>query len=145
MKLHCKNLGIVMFLVALAAVVQGQNEYENCTTNYFVLEEAVFKTNDNLFTLTTTFYPPERNNPLYVSVTYKALDTNTTVKYQWSSAVLYHIVPPHIIRYLSLLFCYIEDNRIVDLELELPEECESLIQNSNASDFLLIFTQRVIF
>ena len=143
MKLHSKNLGILMFFVALAAVVQGQSEYENCTTNYFVLEQAIFKTNDNLFTLTSTFYPPDRNNPLYVSVTYKALDTNTTVNYRWSSAVLYHIVPPHIIRYLSLLFCYVEDNRIVAFELELPEGCEGLIQN--ASDFLLIFTQRVIF
>ena len=146
MELHCRNLEIVMFLITLVAVVQGQSEYENCTTKYSVFEEAVFKTNDNLFKLTTTFYPPDKNNPLYVNVTYKVLETNTTVNYRWSSATLYHIIPPRIIRYLSLLFCYIEDNRIVDLELELPEECEDLIQNhSNTTDFILIFTQRVMF
>ena len=152
MELHRWNPGIakvVFFTVvaALATVAQGQSEYENCTTNYSVFEQAVFKTSDNLFKLTTTFYPPDKDNPLYVSVTYNVLNTNESVNYRWSSASMYLTIPPHTIRYLSLLFCYIEDERIEELELEIPEECERLIQTnnnySNASNFLFVFTHRV--
>ena len=149
MEQFCRNPGVVkLFFIAIAAlatVAQGQNEYEDCATNYSVFERAVFETNNNLFKLTTTFYPPDKDNPLYVSVTYKFLDMSETVNYRWSSASLYHIIQPHIFRYLSLFFCYIEDNRIVDLELELPGECENLTQTSysNASNFLFIITHRV--
>ena len=144
MELYCWNPGIaVMVLIAiavLATLTQGQSEYEDCATNYSVFENAVFKTNNNLYKFTTTFYPPDKYNPLYVNVTYRFLDTNTTVSYQWSSASLYHIIQPRTFRYLSLLFSYIEDSRIVDLELELPGECES----TDARDFLFVITQRVI-
>ena len=149
MELHRWNPGIVtvVFFTVLATVAQGQSEYENCTTNYSVFEQAVFKTSDNLFKLTTTFYPPDKDNPLYVSVTYNVLNTNESVNYRWSSASMYLTIPPRTIRYLSLLFCYIEDERIEELELEIPEECESLIQTnnnySNASNFLFVFTHRV--
>ena len=124
---------------------QGQSEYEDCATNYFVFENAVFKTSNNLFELTTTFYPADKYNPLYVNVMYRFLDTNTSVNYQWSSASLYHVIQPRTLRYFSILFCYIEDNRIVDLELELPGECESLKFkcSNNASNFLFVITQRV--
>ena len=142
---------MLLIVAALVTVAQGLSEYENCTTNYSVLEKAILKTNNNLYTLTTTFYPPNKDNPLYVRVTYKFLNTSdsmvlNTTDYRWSSASLYLTIPPHTIRYLSLLFCYVEDDRIVELELELPGECESLIQtlNSNASDFLFVITHRVI-
>ena len=135
-------MAVVVF-IALAIVAQGQREYEDCVTNYSVFEEAVFKTNNNLYKLTTTFYPPDKDNPLYVSVTYKFLNTSESVNYQWSSASLYLTIKPSTIRYLSLFFCYIEDDRIVELELELPGECENLTQ-TNASNFLFVFTHRVI-
>ena len=155
MEQYCCKPGVAKLIfiaiATLATIVQGQSEYEDCATNYSVLERAVLNTGNNLFKLRTTFYPPDKNNPLYVSVKYKFLNTSnsTTLKtadYRWSSASLFHTIPPHTIRYLSLLFCYIENNRIVDLELELPGECENLTQNSyfNASDFLLIITHRVI-
>ena len=121
MELHCRNLGILMVIfIALATVTQGQSEYEDCAINYSILEEAVFKTNNNLYELTTTFYPPDKDNPLYVSVTYRFLNTNESVNYHWSSASLYFTIQPNTIQYLSLFFCYVEDDRIVDLELELP-------------------------
>ena len=147
MALNCWNAKTFLIIIAaLAAVAQGQSEYENCTTNYSVFERAVFKTNNNIFKLTTTFFPPDKDNPLYVSVTYKFLDTSESVNYRWASASLYHIIHPRTFRYLSLLFCYIEDTRIVELELELPGECENLTQisHSNASNFLFVITQRVI-
>ena len=153
MALHC-TIGITMMLiiatVALATVAQGHSEYEDCATNYSVFERAVFKTGNNIYKLTTTFYPPDKDNPMYVSVTYKFLNTSdstvmNTIDYRWSSASLYFTIPPHTIRYLSLFFCYVENDRIVDLELELPSECENLTQisYSNASNFLLVITHRV--
>ena len=154
MALNCWNPGIVktfLIVAAVATVAQGQSEYENCTTNYSVLEKALLKTNNNLYRLTTTFYPPNKDNPLYVSVTYKFLNTSdstvlNTTDYRWASASLYLTIHPHTISYLSLLFCYVENDRIADLELELPGECENLTQNlhSNASDFLFVITHRVI-
>ena len=141
---------LLIATAALATVAQGQSEYEDCTTNYTIFERAVLKTNNNIYKLTTTFYPPDKDNPLYVSVTYKFLDTSdstvlNTTDYRWSSASLYLTIPPHTIRYLSLFFCYIENDRVVDLELELPGECENLTQisYSNASNFLLVITHRV--
>jgi hypothetical protein len=151
MALNCWNAKTFLIIIAaLAAVAQGQSEYENCTTNYSVLEKALLKTNNNLYRLTTTFYPPDKDNPLYVSVTYKFLNTSDSTvlnvtDYRWSSASLYLTIHPHTISYLSLLFCYVENDRIVELELELPGECESLTQilHSDASDFLFVITHRL--
>ena len=122
---YCNSGAAKLFFIAIATLVttaQGQREYEDCTTNYSVFERAVLKTGNNAFKLTTTFYPPDKDNPLYVSVTYKFLNASdstvlNTTNYRWSSASLYLIIPPHTIRYLSLFFCYIENDRIVDLEL----------------------------
>ena len=157
MELQCWSSRIVFFIAmaTLVTVAWGQSEYEDCTTNYSVLEKAVFQTGNNLFKLTTTFYPPDKDNPLYVNVAYKFLNASDTlflntshnsVNYLWSSASLYLTIPPRVIRYLSLFFCYVEDDRIVDLELELPGECGDLAQNpySNASNFLFVITHRVI-
>ena len=156
MEVQCWSSRIVFFIAiaTLVTIAWGQNKYEDCATNYSVLEKAVLNTGKNLFKLTTTFYPPDKDNPLFVSVTYKFVSTNDklfsntsngSVNYLWSSASLYLTIPPHVIRYLSLFFCYVEDDRIVDLELELPGECEDLAQNpySNASNFLFVITHRV--
>ena len=150
MELYCCNPGVAtLFFIAIAAlatIAQGRNEYENCTTNYSDFERAILKTGNNAFKLTTTFYPPDKDNPLYVSVTYKFFSTGNSINYLWSSASLYLTIPPRVIRFLSLFFCYIEDGRIVELELELPGECEDLINitHSNASNFLFVITHRVI-
>ena len=143
---------LFFIVLALVTIAQAQSEYEDCTTNYSIFERAVLKTGTNAFKLTTTFYPPDKDNPLYVNVTYKFLNSSdsesmvlNTTNYLWSSASLYLTIPPRVIRYLSLFFCYVEDDRIVDLELELPGECEGLTQNpfSNASNFLFVITHRV--
>ena len=73
MAMHCWNSGIPkMFFIAIAALAtfaQCQSEYGDCITNYSVFERAVLNTGNNLFRLTTTFYPPDKDNPLYVNVT----------------------------------------------------------------------------
>jgi hypothetical protein len=144
----------IMLYVTLAAntaIVHGQEfeEYTNCASNYTTLENALFNTGDNIYRLTTTFFPPHVDNPLYVTVTYTFSDMNfnESIQYIWSTASLYLTIEPRTIRFLSLFFCYVEDDRIVDLELELPSECYSTDftenQASNASNFLFVLTQRV--
>ena len=134
-----------LFLATTAATAftQGQSEYKNCATDYAVLEKAVFNVGSNLYKLTTTFFPPHVSNPLYVTVTYHF--SNMSIKYIWSSASLYLTIHPRIIRYLSLLFCYVEDSRIEELDLQLPDDCRDLTRNhmSDKSNFLFVLTQRV--
>ena len=137
----------LMLSITLATntAVLGQEEYTNCTSNYTVLENAVFNTGDNIYQLTTTFFPPNVGNPLYVNVNYTFSNMNESVQYIWSSASLYLTIEPRTISFLSLFFCYVEENRIVKLEIELPSQCKNLTENraSNASNFLFVLTQRV--
>ena len=151
-----QTIVILLFATSLVDVSQAQSgsgslcygtacDYKNCTTDYFTLERAVLDNHDNVFKLTTTFFPSHKNNPLYLTVTYSS--PSTSAEYVWSTATMYHIIHPRIIRYLSLLFCYVEDERIDDLELEIPEECSNLTLNkkSDNTNFLHILTQRVRF
>ena len=72
-----RNLMMALFFVAvLAASVQSQCEYENCTTDCETLEDAVFNTLSNVYTLTTMFFPPHIDNLLYVTVTYNFSTTS---------------------------------------------------------------------
>lgn len=137
---------ITTFFIAVATVstvAWGQNEFEYCDTDYAVLEKALLNTDNNLYKLTTTFFPPHVDNPLYITVTYNFTATN--VKYIWSSASLYLTIHPRIMRYLSLFFCYVEDSRIKELVLQLPGDCTNLTKNSQSdtSNFLFVLTQKV--
>ena len=144
------NKGIVSaVLVAigtLAAVSNSQTEHGNnsCTADYETLEKVVLGDRRNVYKLSTTFIPPNVDSPLYVTVTYSF--PNTSVKYVWSTISLYLTIHPKIIRYLSLFFCYAADDRIVDLELQLPEECTDLANNTamDERNMLIVLTQRVI-
>ena len=73
----------LMLFVSLAThtAVLCQEEYTNCTSNYTVLENAMFHAGDNIYQLTTTFFSPHVNNPLYVTVTYNFSNTNESVQY----------------------------------------------------------------
>ena len=120
---------------------ESSSEYANCTADYFALESAVFRNHNNIFKLTTTFFPPDKANPLYVTVTYSFSTTN--VEYIWATTSLFLSIHPRIIRYLSLFFCFAEENRIIELELQLPDECSGLANTHAEPDFLYVFTQRV--
>ena len=134
---------VVAFIVFASAGATGDGEYGNCTTDYETVERALLDNKSNKFLLMTTFFPPHLDTPLYVTVTYKI--GNVSVDYIWSTASLYLTLHPGIIRYLSLFFCYIETERLVDLVLNLPEECSELVGNtkSDATNFLYILTNRV--
>ena len=142
--MFCKqSIILVVTLIGFATVFSVTGEFENCTSDYETLERGLFDDRNNKFLLMTTFFPPHLDTPLYVTVTYKV--GNTSVDYIWSTASLYLTLHPEIIRYLSLFFCYIETERLVNLELKLPEECSDLVSNtkSDATNFLYILTKRV--
>ena len=133
----------VVFLIAmttLPALCRGQS---NCTKNFKVLEKALLSNESNVYALTTTFFPPNVENPLYVTVRYRF--PSATAEYRWSKASLYLSIHPRMLRFLSLLFCDVGAKRIVNLDLELPEECTELANNTESSinNFLFVLTERV--
>ena len=132
---------LLMCLVLISTVCYCQSQYEICT--YETLEDAVKNTPQNVFLLKTVFFPPHKDTPVYITVTYNF--STTSVDYIWSTASLYFLVHPTIISYLSLFFSYIETNRVVHLELQLPENCNDLANNtkSDTSNLLFILTHRV--
>ena len=137
---------LLLYLVIIGVnsyLAHCQIEYESCKSDYETLERALLETKPNMFKLKTTFFPPHVDNPLYVTVTYNL--STASVDYIWSTAFLYFTIHPRIISYLSLFFSYIEDNRVVRLKLQLPEECSDLANNteSDATNFLFILTHRV--
>ena len=138
------RLATLLFLCHASLVACTEEKFANCSTNYTVLENALLETDDNMYQLTTAFYPPNDDPPLYVNVYYHFSDNNQ-VEYIWSSASLYLSVHPRPLGYLSLFFCYIEDSRIINLNLQLPIECSELANNtsSDKDNFLFVITQRV--
>ena len=114
------------------------------TISYTALEDALLSSHRNMFLIRTVFFPPHVDNPLYVIVRY-TFSSNDSVDYIWSAANLYLILHLWIISFLSFFFPYIERNRTVHLDWELPETCSNLTNNSSSdsTNFLFIFTHRV--
>ena len=136
-------LAVLLPLVTLPHGSLCQSGYDELPNDYEVLQETLSTTGRNLFRLRTTLFPANTGSPLYLTVTYNF--STTSVDYIWSQSHLYLIVHPHIIRYLSLLFSYIETNRIGHLVLDLPEEWSYLTNNTNSDSTnpLYILTHRV--
>ena len=135
---------IQLFVFGIFSTAQSESAYENCTSDYEQLEKALMSSRHNIFLLKTILFPPQTENPVYVTVTYNF--STTSVDYIWSTANLYLTIHPHIISYLSLFFSSIEADRVVQLELQLPEECSELTSNtrSDTSNFMFILTHRVM-
>ena len=139
-----------MFLlcVTLAAVncaAYAQNAYADCTTNFTLLENALLETSDNIFQLTTTYFHPDVEKPLYVDVYYNFSDYSPEAHYIWSAATLFFIVRPPALTYLTQFYSHLQDNRMTSLTLQLPADCADLVNDtrSNRENFLFVLTQRV--
>lgn len=136
---------MVLLCAALATAADFQNAYADCSTNFTVLENALFETRDNTFQLTTTYFHPDEENPLYVDVCYNFLNSSSEACYVWSASALYFIVRPPALVYLSQFYSAIGEHRQVDLTLHLPADCAELANEtrSKKDNFLLVLTQRV--
>ena len=116
-----------------------------CNNSYQELRDLLLEDDENVYQLSTTFYHPDLENPLYVDVFYHFANSNESVHYIWSTFSYYLIIPPQAVGYLSLFFSYISEERITKLNLQLPAECEGLKDNleTEVDNFLFVTTQRV--
>jgi len=163
-----QKMGFILQSVSLAAVVaflltlhgcfvgvqcttNNNNQYGDCTTNFATLESALIDTPNNTYKLWTEFFPPREAMALFVFVKYQVVNsTSTSVEYIWTSAAFNLIHPPKVFGFTSLFFGYIQESRIGDVTLQLPENCKGLLtsryQKSDEAakdDFMEVLTQRV--
>jgi len=120
--------------------------YDNCATCYQTLANALIDTDDNRYSLSRAFFPPDTATPVVVKVTYhfKECDTSTSDAtdcdriWYWTVGTFYLYQPLEVFVYRSLFFSSPAVSQS-SLELNLPNECRV-----NASDdFYVYLTQRV--
>ncbi len=125
----------------------SDGEY-NCASCYDILASQAIDSARNRFNLQRGFFPPDRENPVYLEVTYKFNvnttngpidddDENKTVVWFWTDSPFYLFQPIEVIQFTSLLFADYA-NRKYNVTLYLPRSC----YNASESNFKL-FTQRV--
>jgi hypothetical protein len=154
MVLICLQLLFLLPLVLCdnSTVKCEPGEEGDCSKCYTVLVEQVTKQDRNLFNVQNTFYPPDGQPPVFVTVLYiyedydgkskerivgDEEDTNNTEVWFWSKSVFYLFQPLHVFQFTSLLF---SDTALqwATLNLTLPTKC------ANASDsHKKLLTQRV--
>ena len=131
--------------------MDNSDQYGDCTTNFATLESALIHTPNNTYKLWTEFYPPREAMALFVHVKYQIVNSASSIEYIWTSAAFNLIHPPRVFGMTSLFFGFIQESRIGNVTLQLPENCEGLLTSPNyersdaaaKNDFLEVLTQRV--
>ena len=146
-------LVLAIQLLGCCVTVQCANDsaiYSDCETNFTTLENALIHTSDNAYNLWTTFFPPREGGSLFVIVTYQIINSTTSIDYIWTTAAFTLIHPPRVFGIISLFFGLVEEERIQNVTVQLPESCRDLLTpdygrtNEEAeSNFLEVLTQRV--
>ena len=136
--------------VAVQCVDNHDTIYADCETNFTTLENALIHTCDNSYNLWTTFFPPREAGSLFVVVKYQIINSTSSIHYIWTTAAFTLIHPPRIFGMISLFFGLVEEDRIQNVTIQLPESCQGLLTpeygrtNEEAkSNFLEVLTQRV--
>ena len=145
------TLQVLGCLVGVQCTADSNSQYDDCATNFATLESALIDTRNNTYKLWTTFYPPREAMALFVFVNYTVVNSTSSIEYIWTSAAFNLIHPPKVFGITSLFFGLIEESRIGDVTLQLPENCEGLVTSTNyetsdeaaKDDFLEVLTQRV--
>ena len=144
------SLQLLGCCVAVQCVNNNDTTYADCETNFTTLENALIHTSDNAYNLWTTFFPPRETQSLFVVVKYQIINSNTSIDYIWTTASFTLIHPPRIFGIISLFFGFVEEDRIQNVTIRLPESCQGLLTpeygrtNEEAeSDFMEVLTQRV--
>ena len=131
---------IVMFVLACFQyrVAAGcKAEGESCHQCYQTLESYLLNTSDNKYQLRRVFYPLEVVAPVFVTVTYHYIGTNTTNLWFWSTGIFYFLQPMEVFQFTSLLFGN-PSWRNSKINITLPSEC---VNASN--EFMTELTQLV--
>lgn len=140
-----KHFHHVVLCATILLATDAQGTHADCCTNFTDLENALLESSDNLLKLTTTYFHPDKETPLYVDVHFKFGNSSSDAHYIWSASALYFIAPPPTLVYLSHFYCYVPATRNVNLSLHLPAECAELTNttDSTAENFLFVLSQRV--
>jgi len=145
------TLQLLCCFVGVQCTTNNSGQYDDCTTNFGTLESALIHTHDNAYKLWTTFYPPRESVAVFVVVKYQIVNSTSSIVYIWTSAAFNLIHPPKVFGMTSLFFGFIEDSKVSNVTLQLPENCKDLLTSPSyqkddeeaKKDFLEVLTQRV--
>lgn len=116
-----------------------QPEIQTCTECYRKLKESLLRSDKNILSLSSAFFPPKDNLPEFVIVTYCFDEIcSKTRRWYWTHDSSYLFFPMQTFQYLSLFFGKPATFFSRNLTLYLDMECY------NAShDLVNLLTQRV--
>ena len=116
-------------------------EEEDCSKCYKVLASSVVYSDRNMFQIQNTFFPPEEESPVFVTVTYEYKDEyDNTLQCEiwfWSTSTFYIFQPLNTFQFTSLFF---SDTQLLtsNLTLTLPLDCYNASEEHKT-----LLTQRV--
>ena len=123
-------------LLLLTMLIEfAQSRYENCSSQFFHLERALYSNSQNIFYLQSAFNPPERQTPGFLHVIYKFPDIEgqgCAVTYFWSVGSIVFFLPPSVFKYSSLYF-NTPAKTVANVTIELPEVCQQLVFYDNVT------------
>lgn len=114
---------------------------DSCRDCYISLAQHLFQSDENVFNLSTAFFPPETNTPEFVVVRYHFQNTSyeKTQTWFWGASASYFMYPMATFQFLSLFFGKPEALWTSEVDITLnATECEGVKQNH-----LKFLTQRV--
>ena len=106
------------------ALKSADGKFENCTTDFFALECALFAQSDNIYNLSRAFYAYKAHSSSsgLVVIIFQYNATLNPQKWYWTENMYFFIVEPGILQHLSLRFSH-NDSKQIRVELTLPGEC----------------------
>ena len=138
-------LVVILLLVlskAKAACSEDVSINSDCTTCYKALAAELLENDENFYKLQMTFFPPNSNSPVFVTVVYQydngTYSNSSNIKtFFWSSAIYFFFHPVRIFQFTSLLFSdpSLRNDEVV---LDLPANCSGA-----SDDHMTLLTQRV--
>ena len=127
----CKVILVIVLAYPLPrATADCDTEGQGCDKCYQTLANYLVNTSDNKYQLRSVFYPLATAAPVFVTVTYQYIDTNTTninntsIPWYWSAGFFYFLQPLEVFQYTSLYFGDLS-SRSGNLTITLPAECAS--------------------
>lgn len=115
----------------------------SCSECYFTLKQSLLKRDDNVFSLSDTFYPPSSNPPEFVKITYTFENSQNESIWYWTDKSSYLYLPINTFQFLSLFFGKPETFFTGNVELTLDFECKVANEDSEHKEHFKLLTQRV--
>ena len=124
---------VVLTCLLHRAAADCSHEGQTCDQCFQRLANYLINTSDNKYNLRRAFYPLEKASPVFMTVTYQYIDTNSSnlsnistsnQKWYWSDGTFYFFQPLGVFQFTSLFFGNPE-LRSGEVNISLPAECAS--------------------